>query len=371
MNFDTPYVIAEIGSNHNGDMNLCRQMIDAAKEVGADAVKFQSFSDKSLISKGEYSRREDYGDSEEDKKRHFGTLKEMVDTYWLRPDQHNEIARYCREIGIEFLSTPFSPQETDMLDDLNAPYFKIASMDVNHLELLKHIASKKKPVILSTGMANLGDIENAVQTLEECGANGITLLHCTSVYPPEIEYLNLRNINSLFNIFELPTGYSDHTIGTDVSLIALSLGATIIEKHFTTDKDLDGWDHWISANPDEMAQIVRYAKMDKAELEDRAKSVENYECILGRKRRIISPTEQHKATFMRRSIVAKTALKAGHILTVDDVDFKRPGDGIRPDELRYLLGRKLLVNVSEDHEFLWEDFGRVTFTSEGKHSQSA
>lgn len=371
MTQDTPYIIAEIGSNHNGDMDLCRHMIDAAKEAGADAVKFQSFTDKSLISKAEYARRMDYGDSEADKKRHFGTLKEMVDAYWLRPEQHEEMAEYCRGIGIEFLSTPFSFGETDMLDALNVPFFKVASMDVNHPELLKHIAGKNKPVILSTGMASLGDIEAAVETLEQNGAGEITILHCTSVYPPEIEYLNLRNIQMLVETFECPTGYSDHTIGTDVPLIALSLGARVIEKHFTTDKDLPGWDHWVSANPEEMAEIVRFAKMEQGEREERAKAVENYEAILGSRRRILSEAEQEKATFMRRCVVAKTALPAGHVLTIDDIDYKRPGVGIRPDELQYILGRELVSPVDEDHEFGWSDFGALKAESTDKLAQSA
>lgn len=371
MIFKTPYVIAEIGSNHNGDMDLCRKMIDAAKEADADAVKFQSFTDKSLISKSEFKRREDYGDSEEDKNRHFGTLKDMVDAYWLRPEQHNEIAKYCREIGIEFLSTPFSPSETDMLDDLNLPLFKVASMDVNHPELLKHIASKQKPVILSTGMATLGEIEHAVETLEQAGSGKITLLHCTSVYPPKTEYINLRNINMLAETFELPTGYSDHTIGTDVPLIALSLGACIIEKHFTLDKELPGWDHWVSATPEEMASIVSFSKMGFEELQDRAKSIENYEAILGQSRRVLSAAEQDKAKFMRRCIVAKKALPADHVLSLDDIDFKRPGNGIRPDELQYILGRRIMCDVTEDHEFSWEDFGDVATTTNNKLSQSA
>lgn len=359
MTAKTPYIIAEIGSNHNGDMDLCRQMIDAAQESGADAVKFQSFTDKSLISQSEYERREDYGDSEEDKKRHFGTLEEMVNAYWLRPEQHDDMAEYCRKVGIEFLSTPFSNNEVDMLDNLNVPLFKVASMDVNHPELLKHIASKGKPVIMSTGMANLGEIEAAIHTLEHNGSGPITLLHCTSVYPPKTEYLNMRNISMLENTFEVPAGYSDHTIGTDVPLIALSLGACVIEKHFTLDKELPGWDHWVSATPDEMADIVRFSKMSAEELGDRAKKIENYDAILGHKRRILSDAEQHKATFMRRCVVAKTALPAGHILTLNDVDFKRPGEGIRPDELKYIIGRELLMDAAEDHEFSWSDFGSV------------
>ena len=354
---DTPYIIAEIGSNHNGDMDLCRQMIDAAIESGADAVKFQSFSDKSLISEAEYARRMDYGDSAEDKNRHFGTLKEMVNAYWMRPDQHHEIAEYARSNGIEFLSTPFSNAEVDLLEECNVPLYKVASMDVNHPTLLEYIGSKGKPVYLSTGMATLGEIDTAIQILEKAGAASVTPLHCTSVYPPTPEIMNINNIVGFREIFDRLVGYSDHTIGTDVPLIALSLGACVIEKHFTIDKSLPGWDHWVSADPKEMKQIVEYSKMSIEELQDRAHKVENFDIILGTKHRILSDREKEKIAVMRRCIVAKTDLPEGHVLKSNDVDYKRPGSGIRPDELNYIIGRELTRDINYDHEFKWSDFG--------------
>lgn len=351
------FIIAEIGSNHNGDMDLCRKMVDAAKRAGADAAKFQSFTDKSLISEAEYARRTDYGDTEADKKKHFGTLKEMVDAYWLRPEQHHEIAKYCESIGIEFMSTPFSREEVDLLDACGVKRFKVASMDVNNPELLKYIASKGKPVIISTGMATLGEIEQAIFTLEEAGCLEVTVLHCTSVYPPNDEDVALNNIKTFAQAFDIPVGYSDHSIGTDVPLIALSLGSTVIEKHFTIDKDLEGWDHAISADEAEMAQIAHFASMTDEELQAEARKVEKYDIFLGRNRRIVSEREGSKIEIMRRCIVAKKALKAGHVITMADLDYKRPGNGIRPDEAKYILGRELVNDVPYDHEFEWSDFG--------------
>lgn len=357
------FIIAEVGSNHNGDMDLCREMIDAAKRAGADAVKFQSFSDKSLISEAEYARRTDYGDTEADKKKHFGTLKEMVDAYWLRPEQHHEMAKYCESIGIEFMSTPFSNAEVDLLDECGVKRFKVASMDVNNLELLKYMASKGKPIIISTGMATLGEIETAIFTLEEAGCPEVTVLHCTSVYPPEVEDIALNNIKTLAQAFDIPVGYSDHSIGTDVPLIALSLGSTVIEKHFTTDKDMAGWDHAISADEAEMAKIAAYAAMTKEELEKHARNVPEYEEYLGRNRRVLSDREKSKIGIMRRCCVAKRAMKAGEVITMSDLDYKRPGTGIRPDEAKYIIGRALTRDVPYDHEFSWEDFGELSVSN--------
>lgn len=353
------FIIAEIGSNHNGDMDLCREMIDAAKRAGADAAKFQSFSNKSLISEAEYARRTDYGDTEADKKKHFGTLKEMVDAYYLRPEQHHEIAKYCDSIGIEFMSTPFSNAEVDLLDECGVKRYKVASMDVNNPELLKYMASKGKPIIISTGMATLGEIERAIFTLEEAGCPEVTVLHCTSVYPPEDEDIALNNIKTFAQAFDIPVGYSDHSVGTDVPLIALSLGSSVIEKHFTIDKDMAGWDHAISADEAEMAKIAAYAAMTKDDLDAEAKKVAKYEAYLGRNRRVLSDREKGKIEIMRRCCVTKRAMKAGEVVTMDDLDYKRPGNGIRPDEAPYIIGRELTRDVPYDHEFEWHDFGEL------------
>ncbi len=336
--FGIPYVIAEIGSNHNGDMDLAKQMIDAAKDCGCDAAKFQSWTPESLIAREEYERNQKYNDSP---KRHFGSLREMVEKYYLRSEQHIELNEYCERVGITFLSTPFSNEEVDLLEQINVPCHKIASMDINNLELLKYVAKKNKPIILSTGMSTLSEIENAVKTLEKQGNGQIILLHCIAVYPPEYEDINLNNIHMLREKFGYPVGFSDHTIGTSIPLASVALGSCVIEKHFTLDKDLPGWDHAISADPKEMKIIVEESR-------NIAKSLGSYE-------RVVGEAEEEKKLKFRRSIVAKTDLKKGHTLTLDELSFKRPETGICPDEVRYVVGRKLKRNISQDEIIQWDD----------------
>ena len=252
-----PYVIAEIGANHNGDMNVAKQLIDAAMECGCDAAKFQSWTPSSLISREEYEENTVYTDSE---KKHFGSLEEMVTKYYLREEQHAELKEYCDNIGIDFCSSPFSKPEIDLLVKLDVPFLKIASMDINNIELLKHAARTGKPMVLSTGMSTLAEIESAVNTVESEGNMQIILLHCIAIYPPEFEDINLNNISMLRQTFGYPVGFSDHTIGTSIPLAATALGSCIIEKHFTLDKNTSGWDHEISADPGEMKCIVEESK---------------------------------------------------------------------------------------------------------------
>ncbi len=337
-NYGKPYIVAEIGANHNGDMNLAKKMIKKAKECGANAVKFQSWSDKSLIAREEYERNQVYTDSP---KKHFGSLEEMVKKYYLRKEQHFELKEYCDKIGIEFSSTPFSKEEVDLLMELDVPYIKVASMDINNLELLKYISKQKKPIILSTGMATLGEIEKAVETIKDEGNTDIVLLHCISIYPPKMEDINLNNIITLRNAFNLPVGFSDHTIGTSIPIASIALGACVIEKHFTLDKNLPGWDHEVSADPNELKYICEEGeKVYKA---------------LGKFQRIVSDDEKNKIKKFRRSIVLKRDMNTGEIVKYDDLTFKRPGTGIKPDELQYVLGRKLNKNKSYDDLLKWED----------------
>ncbi len=334
---ELPFIIAEIGSNHNGDMRLCKKLIDSAKKCGADAVKFQSWSKTSLISRAEYNRNTCYSD----KKKHFGSLEEMVEKYQLTPEQHYDVKKYCDKKGITFLSSGFSEEEIDLLDSLDVPVFKIASMDINHLPLLRFIANKHKPVILSTGMATLGEIEQAVQVLRNGGAGPIALLHCISIYPPDYNTIHLRNMHMLQQSFSVPVGFSDHTIGTAISLAAISLGACIIEKHFTINKNLEGWDHAISADPVELETIVREGK--------------NIYHALGKTTRSVTNAEMQKRKTFRRSIVMRRAMTEGEIITINDIDFKRPGTGIAPDEIDYVIGRKLTVGLDIDDLIRWQD----------------
>ena len=333
---EPPFVIAEIGANHNGSLDLARRLIDSAQACGVDAVKFQSWSKASLISKAEYARNTRYsGDGR------LGGLEQEVERYQLTPAQHFEIARHCHDIEMMFLSSVFSPCEVELLDNLGAPAFKIASMDVTHLPLLACVARRHKPVILSTGMATLGEIERAVTVLQAEGASAIVLLHCVSSYPTRPADANLRNLELLMRTFDLPVGFSDHTLGTAVPLAAVALGACMIEKHFTLDTGMDGWDHAISADPREMRALVGGA------LEVFA--------ALGSPLRTLSGQELEKRKAFRRRLVAAHALARGSQLRAEDVDYKRPGTGIGPEELGYAVGRTLTRDLAADDEIEWAD----------------
>jgi sialic acid synthase SpsE len=334
-----PYIVAEIGSNHNGDMDLAKKLILSAKHCGADAAKFQSWTPASLIAKEEYDKNQSYDDGDGGKK-HFGSLKEMVEKYYLREEQHHELKEYCDAIGIDFCSTPFSNEEADFLYKLDVPFFKIASMDINNHELLRHVSQYGKPTILSTGMATLGEISEAVDTIERQGNRDIVILHCVSVYPPKLNDINLKNILMLQKAFNYPIGFSDHTIGVSVPLASVALGSCLIEKHFTLDKKMDGWDHEISADPTEMEQLVM--------------GCQNIQSALGRYNRIVSEEEEAKKAKFRRSIVTNKALAKGHVLDIDDITYKRPGNGIQPNEVKYVIGRTVVRDINEDELLTWE-----------------
>lgn len=336
-NFSKPYIIAEIGANHNGDMELAKKMIDSAVECGADAVKFQSWTPKTLIAKEEYDRNQKYNDSP---KKHFGSLKEMVEKYYLREEQHYELKSYCDTKQVDFCSTPFSEYEVELLDNCEVPFYKVASMDINNFQLLNHLADRGKPVILSTGMATLAEVDRALEILVKKGCKEMALLHCISIYPPAFEDINLNNITMMQKTFGLPVGFSDHTIGFSIPLASVALGSCIIEKHFTTDKDLPGWDHEISADPYEMKIIC----------EESAKIARS----MGTFQKVVSQAEQEKKLKFRRSVVVTKDLKAGHILTAQDLTSKRPGTGISPDLLEQLIGRTLSVNLEEDMLMKWD-----------------
>lgn len=333
-----PYFIAEIGSNHNGDMQLCRKLVDAAKESGADSVKFQSWSETSLVCRAEYERNTSYAD----KKRHFGSLHAMVKAYQFTPAQHREISAYCHEIGMTFLSSAFSPEEVDLLESLGVPCHKIASMDINNLVLLNHTAATKTPTILSTGMATLGEIERAVEIFDRVSCP-LMLLHCVSLYPPDFQTLHLRNIQMLQQVFDRPIGWSDHTEGVTVPIAAIALGAAVIEKHFTVDKNMDGWDHWISADPPEMKRLVEEGC--------------NIFQALGTTVRVVSDAEKAKAKKFRRSIVLRRDMKKGEKLSAELLNYKRAGVGIPPDQTTFVLGRPLAIDKRADEELVWEDIG--------------
>lgn len=331
-----PYIVADIGTNHNGDLELAKNMINELAIIGCNAVKFQSWTKESLFVKGFYKEKSQFVDKK------FGTLEQMVKKFSLSREEHKILKEYCDSNKITFFSTPFSNKEVDMLIELNVPFIKVASMDLNNLSFLKYIAYEGKPIILSTGMGSLSEIETALNTIYKTGNREVILLHCISIYPPDDCIVNLRNITMLKETFGVPVGFSDHTIGTSIPLAAISLGASVLEKHFTLDKNLPGWDHYISADPEEMQTIVKESK----------KIVK----ALGKYERVILENEMEQRKLFRRSIVTKKNIKKGEILSEKDLDFKRPGTGIRPDEMKYILGRKVNRYIEKDELINWEDF---------------
>lgn len=325
------YVIAEIGANHNGEMALARKLIDAAKASGADAVKFQSW-DTTLFSREVYDQnyflQDDYRDRDD------YTLKEIVEAFAVDEDQLAELSGYCREVGIDFSSTPFTVPQLEYLAGLGVPYIKIASMDLNNPRLLRAAGRTDLPVLLSTGFGTLAEIERAVRLIEGEGNRRIVILHCISLYPPADEEVNLANMDMLAGAFGYPVGFSDHTLGAEISLAAIARGAVVLEKHFTLDKEMFGWDHKISADPSELEVICRGARRIHA--------------ALGSPVRTVGENERAQRDEYRRSIVSARAIKAGEMLREEDLDFRRPGTGIDPMEWGRVAGMVAARDIPED-----------------------
>jgi len=340
-NFKEPYIIAELGSNHNGDMDLARKLIDQAKDAGCDAVKFQSWTKDTIFSKKVY--QDNYFLDDDYRNRQDYTLEEIVEEYSVTESELLEMKRYCDQVDIGFSSTPFSCQEVDFLcGPLNSNFIKVASMDLNNLGFLKYIGGKLLPVLLSTGMGSLAEIDNAIETIEATGNKEIILLHCVSVYPPNDHEVNLKNLEMLRSCYpEYPVGFSDHTVGTPITLAAIACGACAIEKHFTVDKNLLGWDHKVSATKDEMAFIVQSSR----------RIVQ----ALGSTRRIVSAAEKKKVSSFRRSLVAARTIKKGSLITTDDLDCKRPGTGIEPRYSDLFIGRMARRTIAADELLKLED----------------
>lgn len=338
--FGKPYVIAEIGANHNGDMNLAKKMIDSAKECGADCVKFQSWSKDTIFSKKTYE--DNYFLADDYRNRTDYTLEEIVDAYHIGAEEHRELKRYCDSINIDFNSTPFSKKEVDLLvDELDVPFIKIASMDLNNIPFLKYIAGKNKPVVISTGLCGLADVSDAVDCLNHNGCNEVILLHCVSIYPPKDEQVNLNNIDMLRTAFGCKVGYSDHTLGTVAPIMSLAKGVCIIEKHFTLDKNMIGWDHKISANPTELRTICEAAGHSYKMLGTSSKSVHE---------------SQERRDAFQRSIVAARTIEKGQIIKEEDIDYKRPGTGIAPKYYQFVVGKEAKRTILYDEIIRLEDF---------------
>lgn len=330
-------IIAEAGVNHNGDLNLAYRMIDIAKEAGADYVKFQTALPELVYSantpKAEYQIRNTGSDEPQ---------IEMAKKIHLPLNVYKGLNDYCNEIGIKFMSTPFDHVSIDLLQSLDMDYFKIPSGEITNLPFLRKIASIGKPIILSTGMSKLGEIENALEILTSTGISKgqITVLHCNTEYPTPMVDVNLYAMNSIANAFGVNVGYSDHTDGIEVPIAAVALGATMIEKHFTIDKNMDGPDHKASLNPSELIEMI--------------KSIRNIEMALGSGVKSPSASEKKNINIARRSIHLVSDLPINHIITESDLIMKRPGDGISPMLIDSVLGKKLIKKLNSDEKLKWE-----------------
>jgi N,N'-diacetyllegionaminate synthase len=327
------FVIAEIGINHSGSVIQAEKLIDAAAESGADAVKFQSYRvDRLMVPlRDRYAQQMDGVES----------AYKMLRRCELNWQDQEKLKRHADERNVLFLSTPFDEESADFLDSLGVPAFKIASSDITHVPLLRHVASKGKPILLSTGMSFLSEVADAIWNLRAAGAKEILLMHCVSAYPASPQHMNLRALQTLQSYFELSVGLSDHSEGILLSLIAVALGAVVIEKHFTLDKTAPGPDH--------------KASMDPADLRLLVKSLRDVEASLGDGRKRPSAVEEENRLHGRRSIVAEVDIRAHETISSWMLAFKRPGSGLEPRCWEKVIGMTARRNIGKNTILQWED----------------
>jgi N-acetylneuraminate synthase len=323
------FIIAEAGVNHNGSPEMARQLIDAAVQTGADAVKFQTFKTELVMTheapKAGY-QRETTGAGE--------SQFDMVKRLELAPEVFGELMAYCQESGILFLSSPFDNESVDLLGDLEVAAFKVPSGEITNIPYLERISRKGRPMIVSTGMANLSEVDLAVQAIRNSGSPPFALLHCVSNYPADPSVVNLKAMGTMQTAFGVPVGYSDHTLGTEISIAAAALGASVIEKHITLDNNLPGPDHRASLEPNEFKNMVS--------------SIRSVQTALGNGQKVPAASEADTASVARKSLIAARDIPAGTVLTEDLITIKRPGTGLPPSMMQYLLGRITKTNVSAD-----------------------
>lgn len=322
-------IIAEAGVNYNGSLELAYRMVDEAKKAGADIVKFQTGVPEKVMSK--FAEKADY------QKQTTGANEsqlDMVRKLMLKFSDFVPLKKYCETVGIKFLSTPFDLSSVEFLDELGCNMWKIPSGEITNLPYLQRIARTGKPVILSTGMSTLEEIGAALEILKKGGAGKVTLLHCNTEYPTPYEDVNLKAMLTMRDSFNCEVGYSDHTKGIEVPVAAVAMGATVIEKHFTLDRNMEGPDHKASLEPDELAAMVQ--------------SIRNIEAALGTGEKKPSPSERKNMVIARKSIVALRDIQAGEILTEDNITVKRPGSGVSPMKWNEVLGTKAVRNFVED-----------------------
>lgn len=324
-----PFIIAEAGINHNGNVNLAKKLIDAAKKAEADAVKFQTFKAEDVATKtaekAEYQKKTTGAEESQ-----FVMIKKLE----LKERDFKELFDYAHRKGLVFLSSPFDKRSVDLLDELGVPAFKIASGEITNLPLLKHIARKGKPIILSTGMSTLGETEEAVEIIMREGVKEIILLHCISSYPAKVEDMNLKAMETLRDAFKLPVGLSDHSLGITIPIAAVALGACVIEKHFTLDKSLPGPDHQASLEPEELKQMI--------------KAIREVEKATGNGNKMPTDEEKQIQKVARRSLVARVTIPKGAIITEAMLDIKRPGTGVEPKYMNKVIGAVARCRIRQD-----------------------
>lgn len=330
------YVIAEIGVNHNGDVGLAKEMINAAKEVGADAVKFQTFTADKLVTKStpkvDYQKNTTSPDES-----HF----EMMRRLELGKDEHAVLFDYCNSMAIDFISTPYDIESARYLNDMGVKLFKTASADLVDFPLQEYIASTGKPALVATGMANLGEIERVVKIYDEKRNSDLLLLHCVSNYPCSDIALNLKAMNTLASAFLKPVGYSDHSEGFLAASLSVAFGAKVIEKHFTLDREMEGPDHKASSTPDEFGELVR--------------NIRRSEIMLGSALKTIQPEELQMASVSRKSLVLVNDVGKGNIIKRDDLQLMRPGTGIGANFIGSIVDKRATRDLKAFHQLKWSD----------------
>lgn len=332
------YVIAEAGVNHNGSLARAKELIKKAAEAGADAVKFQTYKAGKLVTKTA-PRFWDWKGEKKKKGTQYDSYS-LLDKFPLQ--YYPELIRTCKKYGIEFLSTPFDEDSADALVRFGMKAIKVSSSDVTNLPFLANLAKYKLPVLLSVGASTMGEIEEAVHTIERAGNKKIIIMQCTLVYPTPFEHANLRVIPTLATLFpEYPIGLSDHTLGVHIPPAAVALGARMIEKHYTVDKTLTkSADHWLSVDPKELKEMIQ--------------AIRHVEEALGSTRKYVLPAEHHTYLYDKRSIVSACAIKKGTKITKRMLTHKRPGTGIRPKYIDVVIGRRAAVDIPEDTTITWD-----------------
>lgn len=324
------YIIAEAGVNHNGDIDTAKRMVLSAKRAGVDAIKFQTFNTNMLVTRNAPKAKYQQQNSDNTKESQYAMLRKLE----LSRNDYQILKDLCAENGLDFMSTPFDLDSILLLESIGVDKYKLPSGEITNYPYLVRIAETHKPIILSTGMSTLEEISDAITVLKEHGAGEITLLHCTTEYPAPIEDVNLRAMETMRQKFGLNVGYSDHTQGIEVPVAAVAMGACVIEKHFTLDRNMEGPDHKASLEPDELAAMV--------------KAIRNVEKALGNGIKTPSPSEIKNIPIARKSIVAKKKILKGEFLTEENITTKRPGNGISPMRWNDVLGTRAVRDFCED-----------------------